>query len=374
MVALGEAEMSEPTRRSPEGYESFLRELKERVRTARVRAALAVNSELVMLYWSIGRDILDRQERLGWGANVIDQLAADLRREFPGAKGFSSRNLNYMRTLAREWPERSIVQQLAAQMPWFHTCTLLEKVKDPEQRVWYARKTAEHGWSRNVLAIQIERGLFEAQGGALTNFASALPAPRSDLAREILKDPYKLDFLGIADDAEERVIEAGLIQHIRDFLLELGQGFAFVGSQFPLRVGLEEFRIDLLFYHLELRCYVVLELKAGKFRPEHAGKLNFYLAAVDDLLRRPCDLPSIGLILCKDREATVVEYALRGTTKPVAVSQFELTRALPDNLSRKLPSVEQLEAELRSGSSPLRGGEVREHLAREIAAGDPSGL
>ncbi len=366
--------MGESPTVSPEGYESFLRELKERVRAARVRAALAVNSELVVLYWSIGRDILDRQKRLGWGARVIDRLAADLRREFPDARGFSGRNLKYMRSFARAWPEISIVQGPLAQLTWWHNLTLLEKVKDPEQRVWYARKTAEHGWSRNVLAIQIERGLFEAQGGALTNFASALPAPRSDLAREILKDPYKLDFLGIADDAEERVIEAGLIQHIRDFLLELGQGFAFVGSQFPLRVGLEEFRIDLLFYHLELRCYVVLELKAGKFRPEHAGKLNFYLAAVDDLLRRPGDLPSIGLILCKDREATVVEYALRGTTKPVAVSQFELTRALPDNLSRKLPSVEQLEAELRSGASPLRGGEVREHLARAIAACDPSGL
>ena len=352
--------MAEPTSRSPEGYEPFLRELKERVRKARVRAALAVNSELVLLYWSIGRDILERQERLGWGANVIDLLAADLRREFPEAKGFSSRNLKYMRTLAREWSQGSIGQQLAAQLPWFHTCTLLEKVKDPEKRVWYARKAIEHGWSRNVLVIHIERGLFEAQGGALSNFAEALPAPRSDLARQLLKDPYKLDFLGIADEAEERVIEAGLVRHIRDFLLELGQGFAFVGSQFPLRVGGEEFRIDLLFYHLELRCYLVLELKAGKFRPEHAGKLNFYLAAVDDLLRRPGDQPSIGLVLCKDREATVVEYALRGTSQPMAVSSFELTRALPADLSGKLPSVEQLEAELQSGVLPQPGDDVRE--------------
>ena len=325
-----------------------------------MRAALAVNSELVLLYWSIGRDILDRQKRLGWGAQVIDRLAADLRREFPESKGFSSRNLLYMQSFARAWPELSIVQGPLAQLTWWHNLTLLEKVKNPEQRVWYARKTAEHGWSRNVLAIQIERGLFEAQGVALTNFADALPEPRSDLARQLLKDPYKLDFLGIADDAEERVIEAGLIQHIRDFLLELGQGFAFVGSQFPLRVGGEEFRIDLLFYHLELRCYLVLELKAGKFRPEHAGKLNFYLAAVDDLLRRPGDQPSIGLVLCKDREATVVEYALRGTSQPMAVSSFELTRALPADLSGKLPSVEQLEAELQSGVLPQPGDDVRE--------------
>ena len=226
-----------------------------------MRAALAVNSELVLLYWSIGRDILDRQKRLGWGAQVIDRLAADLRREFPESKGFSSRNLLYMQSFARAWPELAIVQGPLAQLTWWHNLALLEKVKDPEQRVWYARKTAEHGWSRNVLAIQIERGLFEAQGGALTNFADALPEPRSDLARQLLKDPYKLDFLGIAEDPEERVIEAGLVRHIRDFLLELGQGFAFVGSQFPLRVGGEEFRIDLLFYHPRLRCFVVLELK-----------------------------------------------------------------------------------------------------------------
>lgn len=335
----------------PEGYEDLLRDLKERVRSVRVQAALAVNRELVLLYLSIGRDILERQDRLGWGAKVIDQLATDLRKEFPESKGFSSRNLKYMRSLAREWPDGSVGQQLAAQLPWFHTCTLIEKIKDPTKRLWYARKTVENGWSRNALVIHIERELFEAQGGARTNFASTLPAPQSDLAREMLKDPYKLDFLGIAEDAEERVIELGLVRHIRDFLLELGQGFAFVGSQVPLRVGEEDFRIDLLFYHLKLRCYIVIELKAGKFRPEHMGKLNFYLSAVDDLLRHPNDQPSIGLVLCKDREDTVAEYALRGTKQPMAVSHYELTKALPEDLKDNLPSVEDLEAELAEPKS-----------------------
>jgi predicted nuclease of restriction endonuclease-like (RecB) superfamily len=335
----------------PEGYEDLLRDLKDRVRAARVQAALAVNRELVLLYWSIGRDILERQDRLGWGAKVIDQLAVDLGKEFPESKGFSSRNLKYMRSFAQAWPEPEVVQGPLARITWWHNLALLEKVKDREERLWYARKTVENGWSRNALVIHIERELFEAQGAASTNFATTLPAPQSDLARETLKDPYKLDFLGIAEDAEERVIELGLVRHIRDFLLELGQGFAFVGNQVPLRVGEEEFRIDLLFYHLKLRCYVVIELKAGKFRPEHMGKLNFYLSAVDDLLRHPDDQPSIGLVLCKDREDTVAEYALRGTTQPMAVSQYELTKALPDNLKDKLPSVEDLEAELEDVTS-----------------------
>ncbi len=356
-IPLGGKDMAGSPSRRPEGYDDLLRDLKDRVRAARVRAALAVNSELVLLYWSIGRDILERQGRLGWGAKVIDQLAADLRKEFPESKGFSSRNLKYMRSFAEAWPDREVVQQVVAQIPWGHNVRLLEKVAEREQRLWYARKTVENGWSRNVLVIHIERALFEAQGGATTNFASTLPAPQSDLARETLKDPYKLEFLGIAEDAEERAIELGLVRHIRDFLLELGQGFAFVGNQVPLRVGEEEFRIDLLFYHLKLRCYVVIELKAGRFRPERMGKLNFYLSAVDDLLRHPDDRPSIGLVLCKDREVTVAEYALRGTTQPMAVSQYELTKALPDDLKGKLPSVEDLEAELEDVSPAEQGEE-----------------
>ena len=333
----------------PEGYEELLQQVKQRVREARVRAALAVNSELVRLYWSIGRDILERQERQGWGAKVVERLAADLGREFPDSKSFSARNLLSMRRFAEAWPDPAIVKQLVSQLPWGHNIRLLQKVEDPEQRIWYAKKVIENGWSRNVLVLHIERGLFEATGEVRANFEATLPAPQSDLARETLKDPYKFDFLGIAEDAEERVIERGLVRHIRDFLLELGQGFAFVGNQVVLEVGAEPYRIDLLFYHLKLRCYVVIELKAGRFKPEQVGKLNFYLSAVDDLLRHPDDKPSIGMVLCKDRNDIVAEYALRGTSQPMAVSQFELTKTLPEELKGKLPSVEDLEAELESG-------------------------
>ncbi|MCI5065072.1 PDDEXK nuclease domain-containing protein [bacterium] len=346
--------MTHPRREErPDGYRELFIELKNRVRKARVKAALSVNRELVLLYWSIGRDILERQKRLGWGAKVIDQLGADLRQEFPETRGFSGRNLKYMRSFADAWPDESFVQQTAAQIPWFHSCTLLDKVKDHEQRIWYTRKVLENGWSRNVLVMHIERALFEAQGEAKSNFSHTLPSPQSDLARETLKDPYKLDFLGLTDDAAERTIEQGLVGHIRDFLLELGQGFAFVGNQVPLQVGTEEYRLDLLFFHLKLRCFIVVELKTGKFLPEHMGKLNFYLSAVDDLLRHPDDQPSIGLILCKSQEDTVVEYALRGTKQPMAVSQYELTRALPEKLQNQLPSVEELEAELSEANENI---------------------
>lgn len=335
-----------PPRTLADGYDDLLHALRDRVRAARVTAVTAVNRELVLLYWSIGRDILDRQRRLGWGAKVIDQLARDLRRELPGTKGFSARNLKYMRGFAEAWPEESIVQAPLAQLTWYQNLALIEKVSGAEKRLWYAQKAIENGWSRNVLVLHIERDLFAAQGGAITNFATTLPPTESDLARELLKDPYKLDFLGIADDASERVLETGLVRHIRDFLLELGQGFAFVGSQVPLTVDGETFFLDLLFYHLRLRRFVVVELKIGRLRPEHTGKLNFYLSAVDDLLRHVDDLPSIGMVLCKDRSATVAEYALRGTTQPMAVSQFVLTKALPRELVDQLPSTASLEAEL----------------------------
>ncbi|MEZ6038227.1 MAG: PDDEXK nuclease domain-containing protein [Planctomycetota bacterium] len=339
-----------PPRTLADGYDDLLHALRDRVRAARVTAVTAVNRELVLLYWSIGRDILDRQRRLGWGAKVIDQLARDLRRELPGTKGFSARNLRYMRNLAEAWPDEAIVQRVVAQLTWGLNVRLLDKVADPTERLWYAQKAIENGWSRNVLVLHIERDLFAAQGGAITNFATTLPPTESDLARELLKDPYKLDFLGIADDASERVLETGLVRHIRDFLLELGQGFAFVGSQVPLTVDGETFFLDLLFYHLRLRRFVVVELKIGRLRPEHTGKLNFYLSAVDALLRHADDLPSIGMVLCKDRSATVAEYALRGTTQPMAVSQFVLTKALPRELVDQLPSTASLEAELgRSG-------------------------
>lgn len=335
----------------PEGYEQFLGGLKDRIREAQLRAALAVNRELVLLYWSLGRDILIRQGEQGWGAKVIDRLAVDLKRAFPGMAGFSARNLKYMRAFAAAWPEEPIVQQLVAQIPWGHNVRLLDRVESPDERTWYVRKTLEHGWSRNILVLQIESGLFHRQGKAVTNFQATLPKPQSDLAEQLLKDPYNFDFLTLGDDARERELERGLLEHIRSFLLELGVGFAFVGSQYRIEVDGEDFFLDLLFYHLKLRSYVVIELKTTEFKPEYAGKMNFYLSAVDDLLRHPQDEPSIGLILCKGKGRVMAEYALRDVGKPIGVSGFKLAESLPDSLKGSLPTIEDLEAELGGGEA-----------------------
>ena len=331
------------------GYDGFLRDLKQRIQTAQIKAAVAVNTELVLLYWSIGRDILTRQAEQGWGAKVVDKLSADLRREFPDMKGFSRTNLLYMRAFADAYPEEAIVQQVAGQIPWFHNCILLDKVKDRDQRLWYARAVVEHGWSRNVLAHHIETNLFARQGKAITNFARTLPAPQSDLAQQIIKDPFNFDFLTLHKDARERELQDGLVAHIRQFLLELGRGFAFVGSPYRLSVGGDEFEIDLLFYHLQLRCYVVIDLKIGKFSPQDAGQMNFYLSAIDDLLRRGDDAPSIGLILCRTKNEVVAEYALRDMNKPISVAAHltrEIEDALPKDFKYSLPTVEEIEAEL----------------------------
>jgi predicted nuclease of restriction endonuclease-like (RecB) superfamily len=330
-----------------EDYKRWLAELKQRVEAARVRAATSVNRELVTLYWQIGREILDRQQREGWGAGVIDQLARDLKAAFPDMRGFSPRNLKYMRALAQAWPDVEFVQQPAAQLPWFHLCTLLDKVKDQEQRSWYADKTLEHGWSRQVLTMQIETAAHARAGSAVTNFKETLPPPQSDLARDALKDPYIFDFLGLTEDAQERDIEQALTRHITRFLLELGAGFAFVGRQYRLDVGGDEFFIDLLFYHLKLRCYVVVELKTTPFRPEYAGQLNFYLSAIDAQVKAPDDQPTIGLLLCKEKNRFVAEYALRGVAKPMGVAEYQLLRQVPESLETKLPSIDQIEAELR---------------------------
>lgn len=330
----------------PEGYEALLLSLKERIQQAQLRAVVAVNRELVLLYWGLGRDILSRQGEQGWGAKVIDRLAADLKRSFPEMAGFSPRNLKYMRAFAEAWPEEPIVQQLVAQIPWGHNVRLLDRVESPEERVWYVQKTVEHGWSRSILELQIESGLFHRQGKAVTNFQATLPKPQSDLAEQLLKDPYNFDFLTLGDDARERELERGLLEHIRSFLLELGVGFAFVGSQHRIEVDGEDFFLDLLFYHLKLRSYVVIELKTTEFRPEYAGKMNFYLSAVDDLLRHPQDEPSIGLILCKGKGKVMAEYALRDVGKPIGVSGFKLAESLPEKLKGSLPTIEDLEAEL----------------------------
>ncbi len=329
-----------------EDYAQLLQTLKERIAQAQVRAALAVNRELVLLYWNIGREILSRQQTAGWGAKIIQQLSQDLHAAFPEMKGFSSRNLKYMRALAETYTDEQFVQQLAAQIPWFHNCVLLDKVKTAKEREWYIRKTIEHGWSRNILVWQIESKLYQRQGQAVTNFERTLPQPQSDLAQQLLKDPYNFDFLTLGDHAHERDLEKALLQHIRQFLLELGVGFAFVGSQYHLEVGGDDFYIDLLFYHLRLRCYVVIDLKMRGFTPADAGQLNFYLSAIDDLLRHEQDAPTIGLVLCKTKNKVVAEYALRDINKPIGVSEMQLADALPDNLKGSLPTIEELEAEL----------------------------
>jgi len=332
----------------PAGYADWLAELKIRIHSAQQRAALAVNRELVLLYWQIGRDILQRQSREGWGAKVIERLAHDLRTAFPDMKGFSPRNLKYMRSFAQAWPEAEFVQAVLAQLPWYHQLALLDKLTESAARRWYATKAIEHNWSRNVLVMQIETRAHNRAGQAITNFAERLPAPLSDLARESLKDPYRFDFLGLHDDAQERAIEQALVQHVTQFLLELGAGFAFVGRQVLLEVGGDEFFIDLLFYHLKLRCYVVIELKGGQFKPEHLGQLGFYLTAVDRQIKGEHDQPTIGLLLCKSKNKVVAEYALGDKTQPMGVAEFKLLESLPAELQTGLPSIEQIERELQA--------------------------
>lgn len=357
---------------APEDYPSWLADLKERIHKAQQRATLAVNQELILLYWQIGRDILARQTAQGWGTKVIDRLSQDLRAAFPEMKGFSRSNLKYMRVFAAIWPEFGIGQQPAGQLeggeigqavlgqmgageivqhlldklPWGHHCVLLDKLKTREERLWYARKAIEHNWSRNILVMQIESRLMERSGTAVTNFSLTLPKPDSDLARESLKDPYRFDFLRLTEESQEREIEKALVKHVTDFLLELGAGFAFVGRQVLLDVGGEEFFIDLLFYHLKLRRYVVIELKAGKFKPEHLGQLGFYLTAVDEQVKHPDDGPTIGLLLCKTKNKVVAEYALRDKSQPLGVAEYQLVASLPPEFQTSLPSIEQIEREL----------------------------
>jgi len=331
---------------TPKSYQDLLARLKSQIQTAQLRAAVSVNQELVMLYWGIGKEILSRQREDGWGTGVIDRLAKDLRLEFPDMQGLSARNLGYMKAFAEAWPDGAILQVPLAKITWYHNITLLEKVKSPKERLWYAAQTIGNGWSRNVLVMQIESGLYARQGKATTNFQATLPALQSDLAQQIIKDPYNFDFLTLTKQAQERDLERELLAHLRQFLIELGVGFAFVGSQVPLEVGGEDFRLDLLFYHLKLRCFVIIDLKMGAFKPEYAGKMNFYLSAVDDMLRHPEDQPSIGLILCKAKNGIVAEYALRDVGKPLSIAEFRHLEKLPEQLKGTLPTIEEIEAEL----------------------------
>ena len=380
-----------PTKTSPQpptplppGYADLLEDLKNRIRRTQIRAATAASRELIRLHWDIGREIVQRQEREGWGTRVIDCLAADLQKAFPGLAGFSRTNIHRMRAFYLAYAkgltivpqavgqlmtaivpqvvgqlqgqpavsvpplDGAILPQPVAELPWGHNVVLLEKLRDPEKRLWYAQKVVQHGWSRAVLVHQIELDLYGREGQAITNFHETLPPVQSDLAQQILKDPYVFDFLTLTDEAKERELQRGLLEHLRDFILELGVGFAFVGSQYHLEVAEKDYYIDLLFYHLRLRAFVAIDLKVEEFKPEFAGKMNFYLSAVDDHLRHPDDQSSIGIILCKGRDTVTVEYALRDTKKPIGVSEYRLTKALPEELKSSLPSIEQLEEELKA--------------------------
>jgi predicted nuclease of restriction endonuclease-like (RecB) superfamily len=334
-------------------YDAFLSILKQRIRTAQVRAALAVNQELVLLYWQIGREILQRQQDEGWGTKVIERIAKDLKREFPEIKGFSRTNLLYMRAFASAYPDEQFVQQAAGQIPWFHNCVLLDRVKAPEQRVWYIQQTIQNGWSRAILEMQIESRLYSRQGSAVTNFSQTLPKPQSDLAQQLIKDPYHFDFLTLSKEAQERDLERALVDRIRDFLLELGTGFSFVGSQYPIEVSGQEYRLDLLFYHLKLRCFVIIDLKMVEFQPEFSGKMNFYVSAVNAILRHPDDQPTIGIILCKSKNKTIAELALQGMTQPIGVSTHKIGKDVPEQLKGIMPMVEQLEMELDTATAEL---------------------
>ena len=329
----------------PSGYDLFLDDLKQRVRTSQLKAAIAVNSELIRLYWDIGRSIVERQQQDGWGKAVVDRLAGDIQQSFPGISGFSPRNVWRMRAFFLAYvPESSrnanasILPQAVAEIPWGHNIVLLERIKDLTARLWYVKATKEFGWSRSILEHQIESNTYGRKGKAVTNFEKALPAAQSDLARETLKDPYSFQFLTLAEDHAEADLQRGLVSHIRQFLLELGAGFAYVGERYHLEVGGEDFYLDLVFYHLKLRSFVIFDLKAKRFTPEAAGKMNFYLSAVDDLLRHADDNPSIGIILCKAKNKVIAEYALRDIEKPLAITTYmtRLVESLPDELKKEL--------------------------------------
>ena len=350
-------------------YRDWIVSIKQRVKASQIKAALAVNSELLELYWFIGEQILEKQQTAKWGDGFLKQMSQDLLAEFPEVKGFSLRNLQIMRKWVLFWnhpdaivkhsaaPRMEIAQQVAAQLipiaqqlvsqiPWGHNMLLLQKLRDPAVALFYVQKTIENNWSRAVLTHQIESGLHLRAGQAINNFAATLPEPESDLARQLLRDPYNFDFLTLTERHNERELEDGLLEHLTKFLLELGAGFAFVGRQHRIEVDGDDFYIDLLFYHLRLHCYVVIELKVDKFKPEYAGKLNFYVSAVDSQVRLAEDGPTIGILICKSKSDITVEYSLRDLNKPIGVSEYQITENLPDQLKSSLPSIEQIEAEL----------------------------
>ena len=374
-------------------YSNLLRDIKARIRQAQIKATLAANTEMITMYWDIGRMIQERQDHEGWGTAVIPHLSRDIRNELPEEKGFSERNIKRMLRFYREYPNilpimpqavaqlqkaenedvskmpqsvaqlrenkhSVILQQLLPQIPWGHTILLIERIKDLSSRLWHMEQIILNGWSRDTLALMIKSGVYERQGKSINNFEFTLPDPQSDLARQSLKDPFIFDFLTLTEPFNERELETELIKHLEKFLIELGAGFAFVGRQYRMEISDKDYYIDLLFYHLKLRCYIVIELKKGDFKPEYAGKMNFYCSAVDDLIKDPTDQSTIGLILCQTKDRILAEYALRDIHKPIGVSEYELTRALPENLKSSLPSIEEIEAELGGTHEAEDGNEL----------------
>lgn len=377
-------------------YRSILDNLKEKIRLARVKAILSVNAQLLQVYWEIGKVILEQQKNEGWGAKIIDRLATDLKVEFPDETGFSVRNLKYMRAFAEAYPSFQFtqgtlaqvkntenqrdtilqdgldlivqplaaqlgqlpniqfVQSMVAQISWTHHTIILDKIKELPERLFYIRKTIENGWSKNILKLQIETDLYQRQGNTINNFELTIPAYESDLVKETFKSPYLFDFLTLAEDAKEKDIERGLIQHLKKFMLELGRGFAYVGNQFNLKVENDEYFLDLLFYNINLHCYVIFELKVGDFKPEHTGKLNFYINTVDGEIKSPKDSPTIGILLCKTPNKTEVKYALKGIDTPLGIAEYELTSSLPKQLKSEMPSITELEAEIEKEYEELK--------------------
>jgi predicted nuclease of restriction endonuclease-like (RecB) superfamily len=338
---------------STENYTKFITLLKTKIRSAQIKGAIAVNRELIRLYWEIGEDIVEKQEKEGWGSKVLEKMSKDLQNEFPGIEGFSRSNIFRMKAFFTAYGKvAQAVRQLDLlpifSIPWGHNILLLQKLKDADERLWYASKVIEHGWSRSILTVWIENDLYKREGKAITNFKNVLPASQSDLAQQALKDPYVFDFLTLHKEHLEKDLEDGLVNHIQKFLIELGQGFSFVGQQYPIKAGEQDLYIDLLFYHLKLRCYVILEIKGKKFDSRDVGQMSAYLSAVDDQLRHEDDQPSIGLILCKTKDDIFAEYVLRNFNRPIGVAEFEvkLVEKLPKELKAKLPTVKEIEAEL----------------------------
>jgi len=344
-----------------EEYRAWIEELKSEIQKAQIKAAISVNRELLKLYWRIGGSISEKIRNEKWGASVVENLSNDLQSYFPNQKGFSRSNLFSMRKwyefYAHSGLELQKVQQLVGQIPWGHNVLIITKSGSVEEAIFYINKTVENNWSRAVLIHQIDLGFYSRAGKAITNFKDTLPESQSELANETLKDPYKFDFLTLAEKALEKDIEEQLVQHITSFLLELGGGFSFVGRQVPLKIDGEDFYIDLLFYHIKLKCYIVIELKSVKFRAEYAGKMNMYLSAVDDLIRTENENPTIGLLLCKSKSEVIAEYALRGTTQPIGVAEYEIVKSIPNDLRSNLPTVEEIEKELATALYIRNGGD-----------------